>query len=392
MVIGINGYEAVIPRFGFDRKTGLPNRVGSGEIAFETLRELYFLDKKNDYRIYLPTEKTSDLPQERSGWNYIRAEGRTLWTMIPLSKKLFADRGRIDVFYSSTHYLPLYIGCPSVVTILDLSYVHFPDLFKRKDLYQLKLWGRYSVNKAAKIITISESSKNDIIRHYKVPEEKIKVVYPGIKSKSQMSNVKTASQPRLNRGQNLNLLKDKYNVQGDYILFVGTLQPRKNVSRLIEALSKIKDKNINVIVIGKKGWMFEEIFKAPQKFGVGDRVKFLDSVPDEDLPSFYANAACFVLPSLYEGFGLPVLEAMQYGCPVITSNVSSLPEAGGDAAIYVDPQSAADISEKIERVLGSESLRNEMREKGFLQAKKFSWEKTAKETLKVLEALGRKEK
>lgn len=375
MKIGINGYEAVVPRFGFDRKTGLPNRVGSGEIAFETLRELYLLDKKNNYRIYLPTEKTSDLPQERSGWNYIRVEGRTLWTMISLSKKLFADRGRIDVFYSSTHYLPLYIGCQSVVTILDLSYVHFPELFKKKDLYQLKLWGGYSIKKASKVITISEASKNDIIKHYRVKASKVEVVYPGIKK---------------NQTSNMNNLKKKYGIERDFILFVGTLQPRKNVSRLIEAFAKIKDKNTELIIVGKKGWMFDEILKAPKNFGVSDRVKFLDTVPDEDLPIFYKKATCFVLPSLYEGFGLPVLEAMQYGCPVITSNVSSLPEAGGDAALYVDPQSADDIAEKIEKLLGSASLRKDLVEKGHKQVAKFSWEKTARETLKILEQVGSK--
>lgn len=379
MVIGINGYEAVVPRFGYD-KTGLPNRVGSGEVSFELLKQLYRLDKKNDYRIYLPVEKSEDLPEGRENWNYIVVKNQKLWTATALSKKLFAERGKLDVFFSPTHYLPLYIPCPSAVAILDLSYIHFPQLFKKRDLYQLKLWGKYSLKRASAIITISEASKSDIINFYKVPSSKVMVVYPGIKIKDKKLNIK-------NTMQSSKILKEKYGISEKYILFVGTLQPRKNVARLIEALSEIQDKNIKLVIVGKKGWMFEEIMKAPSKYGVSDRVKFIDNVSDEELPGFYADASCFVLPSLYEGFGLPILEAMQSGCPVITSKVSSLPEAGGDAAIYVNPHDSSDIAQKIDRVLSDENLRNEMVKKGLEQVKKFSWEKTAEETLKVLEGL-----
>lgn len=146
----------------------------------------------------------------------------------------------------------------------------------------------------------------------------------------------------------------------------------------------------SLIIVGKKGWLYEEILEAPKKFGVENKVKFLDFVPDEDLPLFYKNALCFVLPSLYEGFGLPVLEAMQYGCPVITSNVSSLPEAGGDAALYVDPKDVSDIADNLRLMIEKPQLREEFIEKGYKQVNKFSWEKTAKETLKVLEEVARK--
>ena len=150
-------------------------------------------------------------------------------------------------------------------------------------------------------------------------------------------------------------------------------------------MSKIKDKKISLVVIGKKGWQYEEILAAPGKFAVKDRIKFLDFVPDEDLPAFYHNAICYVLPSLYEGFGLPILEAMQYGCPVITSNVSSLPEAGGEAAMYFDPTSVDDIAHKIDKVAGDKGLREEMKKKGFVHIKKFSWKKSAEKVLSILE-------
>ncbi|MEK7501997.1 MAG: glycosyltransferase family 1 protein [Patescibacteria group bacterium] len=390
MVIGINGYEAAVPRFGFDKETGLPNRVGSSEFCFQLLTALSIIDKKNEYFIYLPTNPASDMPKEERNWHYVVFSSIKLWTLLGLSKKLFSDRNKIDVFFSPTHYLPLYVPCPSVISILDVSYLHFPKLFKKKDLYQLKLWGRYSIGKAKKIITISKASKNDIIKAYGVSEDKVVVVCPGIKSEIQNSKSETNTKLKM---QNSKSLKEKFGIDKEFILFVGTLQPRKNIGKLIEAFSRLKTQDLRLktdlelIIVGKKGWMYEDILNAPKKFGIADRVKFLDSVTDEDLPSFYKNAICFVLPSLYEGFGLPILEAMKYGCPVITSNVSSLPEAGGDAAVYFNPESVEDIAEKIEKVISSEKLRQEMVKKGYEQVKKFSWEKTARETLKVLQEL-----
>lgn len=399
MRIGINGYEAVVPRFGYDKKTGLPNRVGSSEYCFELLSFLYKRDKKNEYLIYLPQEKTFDLPQESNNWRYRIIKQRRLWTALGLSLEFFLKKPKFDVFFSPTHYLPIFVPYPSVISVLDLSYIHFPYLFKKSDLLQLKLWTGYSVRKARKVLTISQASKDDIIKTYKVPEDRVVVTYPGIKFKSTMQNSthSTGSGLMLSEVEASKLLKDKYGIEGDYILFVGTLQPRKNIVRLIEAFSHVKrdssfkaQNDISLIVVGKKGWMYEEILKAPKVYKVEERVRFLDFVSAEDLPLFYKNALCFVLPSLYEGFGLPVLEAMQNGCPVITSNVSSLPEAGGDAALYVDPLNVDDIAAKINKVLTGEKLRKELVEKGYQQVKKFSWEKTARETLKVLEEVVQK--
>ncbi len=381
MKIGINGYEAVVPRFGFNKKTGLPNRVGSSEFCFQLLSTLSKIDNENQYSVFLPADPSSDMPKEREKWKYVVFHSKKLWTLLGLSRKL--KTCKLDVFFSPTHYLPLYTALPSVISILDVSYLYFPNLFKKKDLYQLKLWGGYSIKKAKKIITISNSSKNDIIKMYKVNPEKIAVVYPGIK---QDLGLKI-------KDLRMNDLSKKYGIKGDYILFVGTLQPRKNISKLIEAFSLIINHkssigDLSLVIVGKKGWQYEEILVAPKQFGVSERVRFLDFVSDEDFPSLYKNALCFVLPSLYEGFGLPILEAMQYGCPVATSNVSSLPEAGGDAALYFDPRNADEISKTIKKVIEDKSLRDEMIRKGYAQVKKFSWEKTARETLKVLQDLG----
>lgn len=186
-------------------------------------------------------------------------------------------------------------------------------------------------------------------------------------------------------------IKDRFKIKGDYILSVGTLQPRKNYVRLIEAFSALISQypNIDLVIVGKKGWMWEEILAAPKKFNVANRVKFLDFVPDEDLAMLYKNAKCFALVSLYEGFGIPVLEAMAFGCPVITSNISSLPEVVGNAGILVNPNDVNDIVRGIKEALEN---RKGLIVKGFKQAKKFSWEKCARETLAVLEEIGKNAK
>lgn len=379
MRIGINGFEAVIPRFGFS-SDGLPNRVGSSEVCFQILCELAKIDKTNDYTIYLPSGPTTDMPESSATWKYEIIPNRKLWTISGLTLALL-KRPALDVFFSPTHYGPLFTPCPEVISILDVSYKYFPDLFNKKDLFQLATWGKYTLSRASKIITISESSKNDIIKEYGVAADKISVVHLGIKYESGIKNHELRMKE----------LEKKYNINKPYILFVGTLQPRKNVVRLIEAFKLLSEKheNLELVIVGRRGWMYEEILLSPEKLGIAEKVRFLDSVTDEELPMFYKSAEVFVLPSLYEGFGLPVLEAFEYGCPVAVSDVSSLPEAGGDAAIYFDPTNVSDIAEKIEKVLSNTELRNKMVKRGFEQVKKFSWEKAAKEVLTVLESAAR---
>lgn len=385
MKIGINGYEAVVSRFGYNSQTKLPNRVGSSAYCFELLINLNKLDKKNDYLIYVPHKPTSDLPSESENWKYKIIPNRKLWTITSLGPHFLLNRKKLDVFFSPTHYLPPFGPGNSVISVLDVSYLYFPELFTKKDLIQLKEWTKFSAKKAKKILTISESSKSDIIKEYKVSESKVVVVYPGVK---QVSSVRQAQDKSIKyQVLSMDKLREKFGIDGKYILFVGTLQPRKNIVKLIEAFSKL-DKDLELVIVGRKGWQYEEILSAPDKYGVKDKVRFLDSVTSEDLPSFYKNAEFFILPSLYEGFGLPVLEAMSYGCPVITSNISSLPEAGGDGALYVDPGDVNDIALKMKKLLEDDKLRNDLIKKGYDQVKKFSWEKSARETLKVLEEVG----
>jgi len=371
MIIGIDGNEA-----------NIENKVGIGEYAYELLCQFYEISstrKDLKFRIYLKTNPRMEMPVPTENWQYQMVGPKKFWTQIGLPLKLFLETKKPDVFFSPSHYAPRFSPVPTAISIMDLSYIHFPELFTKHDLYQLKNWTKYSAKNARKIFTISKFSRDDIIKTYRKRPEDVVTTYLGIRETENLKH----------KTQNMEDLNKKFGITAPYILFVGTIQPRKNIAKLIEAFSLLKNRDIQLVIVGKRGWLWEEILAAPEKLNVAERVKFLDFVGNEDLPSLYKNALCFVLPSLYEGFGLPVLEAMKFGCPTVISDVSSLPEVGGDASLYVDPKSASDIAEKLERVISDKKLREEIIEKGYNQIKKFSWEKTAKETLKVLEEVGK---
>lgn len=354
MRIAIDGYEA-----------NVSNRVGIGRYAYEIVRHMQNADTKHTFDIYLPCAPLPHMPNETARWTYHVVRPKQLWTFIGLPYAIMRDR--CDVVFSPTHYIPRWVGVPRVMAIMDVSYLRYPELFRPQDRYKLVHWTAYSVRHAAKIMTISEFSKNAIIEAYGVPKTSVIVAYPGL---SMGQRTKNRKQPNKR-----------------YILSVGTLQPRKNFSRLIEAFSTLKENDTDLVIVGKKGWLYEEILEAPKRFGVADRVRFLDFVADEELPSLYQNAACFALPSLYEGFGLPVLEAMSYGVPVVVSNTSSLPEIAGDAGIYVDPERSESIAEGLAKALTHNNA--DRIKKGKALAKMFTWERAADQVMKVLEDVGK---
>lgn len=357
MLIGVDGNEANVEK-----------RVGSNIYSYELLQALSRLRLKAI--IYLKEKPLRDLPKKSDRWQYRIVKPGRFSTQFGLPLSLYLHQPRPDVFFTPGHYLPRWSPCPTVMSVMDLSYIYFPGMFKKRDLWQLRQWTAASIKKAKKILTISKFSKNAIIDYYHLNPEKVVVTYPGLK----MSQSK----------KKVNL--KKYGVEGNFLLYVGTLQPRKNLKTLIKAFSQLGDPELKLVIVGKKGWLYEEIFKKVKKLGLTEKVIFTGYVSHEDLPAFYQQARCFVLVSLYEGFGLPVLEAMHYGCPVVSSNVSSLPEVVGKAGILVNPNKAGEITDGIKKAIKS---RKELIEKGYQQAKKFSWEKCAKETLKVLETVGR---
>ena len=379
MVIAIDGYEA-----------NIENRVGIGRYAYEILTRMYAIRKEDlfyshiFFRVYLPQAPRSDMPRETSWWTYHIVKPKKLWTFIGFPFALIRDKPKADVVFSPTHYIPRFVSASRVMSIMDCSYLSYPELFKAKDLHQLVHWTRYAASHAKLIFTISEFSRNAIIKAYQVSPRRVVVTYPGLVT--------------LNfKKQHMQLVDKKYPIAKHYILSVGTIQPRKNYERLIEAFALFLKKNkqkfgvIDLVIVGKKGWLYNEILHAPKRYGVEKQVKFLDFVPDSDLPTLYKNALCFALPSLYEGFGLPVLEAMAQGCPVVVSNSSSLPEIAGKAGVYVDPKNVESIASGLLTAVRQRNLiQGRIRvKKGLDQVSKFSWDKAAKETLDLLERVGK---
>ena len=297
---------------------------------------------------------------------------------------------KIDIFHGTKGAIPITGKVKKILTALDLSFLVFPEYFSKKD----KLFWKYIfpiyLRKADKIITISESTKKDLIKYFKINDKKIKTVYLGyskelFKPKDKGKSYNQVKRLLEKKGIIINNIKEK-----KIILNVNTIQPRKNISNLIKAFDKMNDKNAILLISGKFGWKYEEIINVYEESLNKNNIHFLGFTEDEELANLYNISSVFIYPSFYEGFGLPPLEAMACGCPVITSNTSSLPEVVGDAGIMVDPNNVREIRKQIELVIKNKKLRKEMIGKGFKQAKKFSWEKTARETLKVLEELGKK--
>ena len=372
MNIWIDGYEANVLQ-----------RLGSSQVAFELIRNFEKIDHDNEYTILLPSPPMDDLPKERLGWKYKILKPKRLWTKIALPLALYTAKTKPDLIYSPTHYISRFSPVKRIATIFDLSFIHFPEMFPQKDLWQLKNGTKFSLENADHIITISNSSKKDIIEQYGVDKDKITVTYPGYN--------KNIFYPIENKLKIQKTLK-KYDIEDHYIIYIGTIQPRKNLMRLIDAVSRIEGLHLVVVGkskgFGKEGWMFEDILERPKQLGIEERVKFLGYVPPEDLPSLLTGAKAFVLPSLWEGFGLPVVEAMACGTPVLVSNVSSLPEVAGKAGLTFDPYSVDQIEQAIRTITTDKKLREKYSKLELIQAKKFSWDKMAKDVLKVFEKVG----
>ncbi len=365
MKIAIDGYEANVEQ-----------RLGSSQVAFELLCSLEKIDRKNSYTVFLPSPPLGDLPaseaglpKERKGWEYRILKPKKFWTRIALPIALY--KSKPDLVFSPTHYIPRFSPAKRIATIFDLSFLHYPQMFENRDLWQLKNWTKFSACNAEKIITISQSSKKDICTSYNIPKEKIIVAYPGYDS------------------DKFKVQSSKFKVGENYIIYIGTIQPRKNLVRLMEAVARIE--GLKLVIVGKttglgrQGWKFEEILEAPKKLGIEDRVIFKGFV--DDLPELLSEASAFILPSLYEGFGITVLEAMACGVPVICSNVSSLPEVCGSAGLLIDPTSVTQIEQAIRTITTDKKLRQKKIKEGLAQVKKFSWDKMVRTVLKVFESV-----
>jgi glycosyltransferase involved in cell wall biosynthesis len=298
----------------------------------------------------------------------------TNWYVPPLLRK-----HHIDVYHGVCNFeLPVRKICRYVVTIHDLVPLFFPELVPKKHRLFFKIFMKRAAKTADLIITDSEYSKQDIVQYLAVPEEKIRVIYLGYEP------------PRTNVAdpQKCQEILARYGITQPYLLFVGVIEPKKNLERLVEAFALLRQdssfgKTFQLVIAGGKGWFYETLYQKVHDLHLDDHVIFTGFVPDQDLPALYTSAEVFVFPSIYEGFGLPVVEAMAYGVPVVTSNVSSLPELVGNAGMLVDPNHPEAICEGLTEVLANPQKQAQMKQAGLLQAQRFSWRRTAEETYQV---------
>jgi len=361
--IGLIGYEA-----------NAPQRVGSNQYAFELLRTLHCLDRKNEYLIFLPQSPLSDMPEERKGWTYRVVGPAKLWNFFGLPIALFKARKQLDLVFNPGHYAPLFTFNPLLISIMDLGYLRFPDQFTKRTFWKLKYWTLFSLRKAVQVFSISQFTKDDLIKTYQISEKKITITHPGHDDREFNPQISLAKVKKV---------REKYKLGGNYLLFLSTLKPSKNIEGLLRAFKIFQESNsgYQLVIAGKKGWLFGRIFALVKELKLESKIVFTDYVDKNDIPGLLKGANVFVLPSFWEGFGISVVESMAVGTPVVVSDAGSLPEIVGQAGIVVDPDSDKEIARGIEKALKN---KDDLVKKGFEQAKKFNWDGCARITLEVL--------
>lgn len=352
-------------------RTTIPRMTGTEYYARELTKHLIELNresaKPHQITLYFRDQPADDLFPKSGMVNQKVIPFPRLWTHLRFAAQLWRERP--DVTFVPAHTLPLVFPGRAVVTVHDLGYKYFPDAHPPLQRTYLDVTTRYSARGAKIILADSEATAADLIHFYGTPKDKIHVVYPGITAPA-------ISDPELARR--------KYGLPEQYFLFIGTLQPRKNIANLVQAFARWRsahpDDDTGLVLAGGKGWLFD-----PQWVAGVPNVYLPGFVDDADKGALYAGATALVFPSLYEGFGFPVLEAMSCSTPVIASNTSSLPELVGDGGLQVDPLDVELIAAAMGRVSTDEGLRQHLRELGYRQAAQFTWERAAKQTLAALE-------
>lgn len=350
--------------------------VGIGRYTVNMLEQMISEDEDNTWFLYSDKPLLFDLKVQhkvvvRTGQVKDRFMS-FVWSQIVFS--IWARIDKIELFWSPRHHLPLFLPrkVKKVVSIHDLVWCYFPNTMMWQNLLLERLLMPISIKMADKIISVSQSTAEDLKSKFMDLEDKILMIPEAAgKLEDHQSEVALAS---------------------PYLLFVGTLEPRKNLKNLLQAFRKVVDEGMtdhSLIIAGGQGWRKESIEDVIKGLSLEESVQVLGYVEDKALHALYRNAYALVLPSLYEGFGLPLLEAMQYGTPVISSNVSAMPEIVGDAGILVDPQSVDELSGAIIELLSSERLRDKLSKRSVKQASKYSWEESALKTLSLFQALNR---
>jgi glycosyltransferase involved in cell wall biosynthesis len=360
-----------------DVSAAVHRRAGLGRYAENLARELAHLIPDELALFYNAEQGITGL----AGLEHLPAStvalGYKPWrSLVWLSQLAGAGMNRLApgaaLFHATEHLLPAMRGVPTVLTVHDLIFRHLPQHHKRLNRWYLNLTMPLYCRRATAIIAISEATRRDLAAAYAVPPEKVTVIAE-------------AADPRFcpQSAQDVAAVRARYGLPRRYLLFVGTIEPRKNLARLLRTFETLHAEGLTdaLVIIGKRGWLYEPFFAELERSPARDAVIFPGYVPDKDLPAAYAGSQAAVLPSLYEGFGLPVLEAMASGVPVVCSNTSSLPEIAGDAALLADPLSVESLTDALRRVVTDHALAADMIERGLRRATGFSWERTARETL-----------
>ena len=365
-------------RVAIDATSVPPQPAGAGMYAIELVRALAVANARDGYALYARGAWAPSAVGVRKNWRVetVRARtrpGRLAWEQLRLPGAI--RRLGIDVLHSTHHTLPLRrVDARRVVTVHDVTFIRIPERYPPLRRFYFQAITRLSARVADAVITPSNTVRDDVARYLRVDPARIVTVYEA-----------PAGRFRPIDAVARDAVLARYGLQPGYLLSVGSLEPGKNRPRIVKALRGLRERGVDasLVVVGQPAWKHEAEREFIASSGMADRVRYLGYVPDDDVVALYAGALAAVLPSLYEGFGLPVLGAMACGVPVLTSNVSATAEVAGDAALLVDPHSAAAIAGAVERLVGDDGLRSQLREAGLRRAAEFSWGRAADETRAV---------
>lgn len=372
-------------RIGFDAHSIGTGLGGNETYASNLIEALAELDSRNEYILYVTKQEAVERFANR--WSHVqvvRTLPHTPIIRIPLTLTAELRRRPVDILHVQ-YTAPPWAPCKTVVMIHDLSFEHLPETFKRRSWMQMRLTVRRTARAAAHVVTDSEYSREDILRTYRLPVDRV-------------TTTPLAASHRFKTVEDKRELKrtlDKYGIAGDYILAVGSIQPRKNIPRLIRAYARLLSQRNDqtpvpkLVIAGKRAWLFEETINAAAASPVRDNIIFTGYVPESDLPALYTAAMCFVYPSFFEGFGIPLLEAMRCGTPTISSDRTCFPEVVGDASLMIDPFDENSIADALRLIISDVKLREQLRSRGFAQSSQFDWRHTARLTLDVYDKVFR---
>jgi len=378
-------------KIGIDIRTLLDARPsGVSEYVLNLLKEMFKLDTANEYRLFyncfgdcpnLPEFKQANVKLIK--YNYPNKVLNYLLFKIFNYPKLDKDLA-VDVFFMPhLNFIGLSVGAKSLLTVHDLSFLKYPEFFSaRKNFWHRMVKAKKLLKRFSLVIAVSENTKRDIMELGGINPDKVKVIYSGVGEEYKKL-------PLINYQFSVKRIRDKYNLPERFILYLGTIEPRKNVDGIIRAYNQLRVmscelRDYKLIIAGARGWKSENIYREWDKSAFKNDIKFLGYVEPDDKIYLYNLASVFIYPSFYEGFGFPPLEAMACGAPVVASFASSLPEVVGDAALMVDPYNINDLAGALEKVLVDENLKNKLIARGLEQAKKFSWRETARAYLSEL--------